>query len=181
MDAKSLATLGLRLMAVYLIAAGITDLPIYLGAVYDAVAPHSSLSANWGFYLMGVLSPFVIGAALWFLAPSIGKRVMGKAGDTTVSGSVDASNLQTAAFSVLGVYFVIQSLPILIFLIVDALGFAPGSNIPLANGQSIWSTDHFYGALLRTVFGTALVLGSGFFTRLFRRFREFGLSSSSSN
>lgn len=175
MDAKSLSTFGLRLLAVYLIATGLTDIPIYLGFIYAAAGPNSSASANWNFYLAGILSPFVVGAALWFLAPYVAKWVLGKAENSAVSERADVASLQTAAFSVLGIFIVIQNLPILIYLIVDALGFAPGSNIPLANGQTIWSSDRFYVALLRTLFGAALVLGSGFFTQVFRRFRDFGL------
>lgn len=175
MDAKSLSTLGIRLLAIYLIVTEMTDIPKYLRLIYDWVGPNSSASANWGFYLTGILSPFVVGAVLWFLAPHLAKWVLGKPKDTSISDGADVASLQTAAFSVLGIYFVAQNLPILIYLIADALGFVPGSNIPLANGQTIWGSDWFYGALLRTLFGAALVLGSGFFTRLFRRFREFGL------
>ena len=97
MDAKSLSTLGLRLLAVYLIATGMTDVPIYLGFIYAAAGPNSSASANWNFYLMGILSPFVVGAALWFLAPHIAKWVLGKTEGRAVSGP-DISSLQTAAF-----------------------------------------------------------------------------------
>ena len=175
MDAKSFSTFGLRLLAVYLIATGLIDIPVYLGFIYDEVLPNSSASANWNFYLAGFLSPFVVGAILWFLAPHIAKWAVGKTENIAVSERVDVMSLQTAAFSVLGIFIVIQNLPTLIYLIVDALGFAPGSNIPLANGQTIWSSDRFYVALLRTLFGAALVLGSGFFARAFRRFREFGL------
>jgi len=175
MDAKSLSTIGLRLLAVYLVATGLMAIPVYLGFIHDAGWSNSPGSANWNFHLMVILAPFVVGAALWFLAPHVAKWVLGKTENSAVSERADVVGLQTAAFSVLGIFIVIQNLPTLIYLIVDALGFAPGSNIPLANGQTIWSSDQFYVALLRTLFGAALVLGSGFFTRLFRRFREFGL------
>lgn len=179
MDAKSFCTFGLRLLAVYLIATGIKDVPIYLGFIYDALGPNLSASPNWNFYLAGFLSPFVIGAILWILAPYLAKWILRKTEDIAISERTDVSSLQTAAFTVLGICFVVQNLPMLIYLIIDALGFAPGSNIPLADGQTIWGSDRFYVALLRTLFGASLVVGSGFFTQLFRRFREFGLKPSS--
>jgi len=170
MDAKSLSTLGLRLLGLYLIGIGLMLLPAFLDIAYHVARPDPSVTTYWDFHLTGIFLPFIYGVALWFLAPYIARWIAGKAEGGTAALPMDAATVQMIAFIILGVYFFVENLPVAVGLAIEAIGRAPNGHLYFASGPF---TERLYTALLRTLFGVALVLGSGFFARLFQRFREF--------
>ncbi|HEV2109897.1 MAG TPA: hypothetical protein VGT99_00975 [Gammaproteobacteria bacterium] len=176
MDAKSLTTLGLRLLGLYLIGIGLMLFPTFLGIAHNAARLDAQVTAYWDFHLTGIFLPFIYGVALWFLAPYIAGWIAGKTEGAAAAVPLDAATAQMIAFIILGVYFFVENLPVAVALAIEAIGRGPNGNISFASGQF---GDRLYTALLRALFGAALVLGSGFFTRLFRRFREFGPPPSS--
>ena len=176
MDAKSLSTLGLRLLGLYLIGIGMMLLPTFVGIAHNAARLDAPVTAYWDSHLTGIFLPFIYGVALWFLAPYIARWIAGKAEGTTAAVPMDAATVQTIAFIILGVYFFVENLPVAVGLAIEAVGRGANGNIYFAGGQF---GERLYTALLRTLFGAALMLGSGFFTQLLRRFRKFGQPPSS--
>lgn len=173
MDAKLLAKIALRVLAVYIIAKGITELPELMTVqVYAGDAHYAGPDFLWIF--SAVISPLIIGLCLWFLAPRAANWVVGSAGNADLSMKVSGATLLAVAFISIGVAFVVQSLPNVLGLIYVSQEPSGG-----AQGPSVFYSRYFLSECIRLVLGLVLMIGTKNLVRLFRRFREFGLDADS--
>lgn len=173
MDAKLLAKIALRVLAVYIIARGIMELPGLLTVrMYTGDAQFGGADFLWIF--AAIISPLIIGLCLWFLAPRAAYWVVGSGEKADLPMAVSGATLLAVAFISIGVAFVVQSLP-------NVLGFIYASQEPsnAALGPSVFYSRYFLSEVIRLLLGLLLMVGSKNLVRLFRRFREFGLDADS--
>ncbi|HEV2332033.1 MAG TPA: hypothetical protein VGV16_02635 [Gammaproteobacteria bacterium] len=168
MNARLLGKIGLRILAVYLVGLGFWLLPQYFMFVHDKLPDHS-VTANLDYYLELIFNPTVFGLILWFLAPRIAKWSLDKQ-ESAAPASTDAADWQTVGFTVLGVYFVLVNLPAVLSLLIVLTGHGLDDQIQ-QDGAYAAVGDHLIVSIGRLLLGAVLVLGAGYFTRLFRRFR----------
>lgn len=173
MDAKLLAKIALRVLAVYMIAKGIMELPALMTVpVYASDAHYAGPDFLWIF--AAVLSPLIIGLGLWFLATRAANWVVGSGENADVPMEVSGATLLAVAFISIGVVFVVQSLP-------NVLGLIYASEEPSngAQGPSVFYSRYFLSECIRLILGLVLMAGTRNLVRLFHRFREFGLAPAS--
>jgi len=172
MDAKLLAKISLRVLAVFLVGLGFWLLPDYFMVAYNSIPPNSFKgdTASW---LQIIFNPAVYGLIIWFLAPRLAKLAVGKEA-VDAPAPADPAAWQTAGLTVLGVYFIVQNAPLILGLVIEFQGNGPGTST-WVEGSMTSLADHLTVAAARLLLGIVLVFGAGFFVQLFRRFREFGL------
>lgn len=172
MSYTAISKIGIRLVAVYLMATGMMAIPAWAELVFQH--PQSdTTNLSRGLYLSGVLAPFAFGVIIWFLGPLVAKWML--PADQTEGTSFDVDTLQRAAFAVLGVYLVVMNFPVLVGLLIRAASYSAHSQANYDYGQSPWHDYRIYTAALRSIFGVGLVVGGGYLMRLIDRIREFGL------
>lgn len=174
MDAKLLAKIALRVLAVYIIAKGIMALPELMELpIYTGDAHYAGPSFLWIF--AAVISPLIIGLFLWLIAPRAAHWIVGDVGKANLSMAVSGATLLTVAFISVGVTFVVLSLP-------NILGLIYISQDPSTAriGPDVFRSRYFFTETIRLFLGLLLIVGTKNLVRLFTIFREFGLVADSS-
>ena len=116
--------------------------------------------------------PIVLAVILWRLAPWIAKSMLADVESKEASPSaITVEEAQAVAFSILGLLFIVESLP---YILVAALDYfrVPGLAVN-ANMESIMSAATLKTMVMRVteiVLGTWLFLGARGFVRVFQRF-----------
>jgi hypothetical protein len=174
MNFRLISKIGIRLLAVYMIATGIMIIPSLVEVAFQE-ARGVTVTADRSFYLVAIFSPFVFGLVLWFLAPYAAKWMVFEDKDAIASGPIDTAALQRAAFSVLGVYLVVMNFPVVVEVVVRIIDSSISDKENIDHVQSPWFGYGLYTAVLRSLFGLALVLGGDYLMRIIYRIKEFGL------
>src|SRR5690348_11888664 len=125
MEAKLLTKIGLRVLAIYLIGLGFWLLPTYFSYIYNNIPPNSQ-TGDTSFYLQMIVSPALYGILLWFLAPHLAKLVVGKEAASAPTLENPAA-WQIIGFTVLGAYFVVSNLSLLLGLSIEVMWKDAGS------------------------------------------------------
>lgn len=175
MDARLLAKIALRVLAVYMISIGILELPQI--ATMNIASQDVGTLIFFTFMFMEV-APFALGVTLWLLAPRIGDWMVGKSVAAAPAKSVSTADLQTIAFVTIGLLIAIQAGAYIIGVIYSSLLIASWPD-EANRYPSLFRNPMFGAQIAKLVLGLALLFGAKFFTRLFRRFREFGLDADS--
>jgi hypothetical protein len=166
MDAKLVSKVAIRVLALFLIGIGMMSLP-------EIAVSNGNQGTSLDVFGMPLLlleaGPFLSGIALWFLAPVLADWMVGKAEPSASGPALDAANLQTVAFAIVGLVFSIQAASYLLGMLAVCEA-TPGAF------QQFVHSFVLYAQLARLVFGLTLLFGARFFTQLLRRFREFGLA-----
>lgn len=175
MDAKLLAKIALRVLAVYIISIGILELPQI--ATMNIASQDVGTLIFFTFIFMDI-APFALGVTIWLLAPRIGGWIVGKSVSAVPAKSVSTADLQTIAFVTIGLLIAIQASAYIIGVIYSSLLIAtwPGGHDKY---PPLFLSPMFGAQIAKLVLGLALLFGAKFFTQLFRRFREFGLDADS--
>lgn len=165
MDAKLLAKLALRVLALFMIATGVMALP-QIGTLDNQNGSSFSLLAAT--LVVMDAGPVLVGIALWFLAPILADWMVGEADSPARAKAVDADTLQTIAFATVGLVVAIQAGSYLAGIFLTA------ATLP-NDFQAFLHSYIFVAQLVKLVLGLALLVGAQFFSRLLLRLREFGL------
>lgn len=155
----------IRLGAVILGMATILALPnIYFVA-------HTAQAGAESSYLLALLyvGVLIVALCLWLYPNVLASLAAGKATKEVFESPISAHTLQYVAFSVLGVWLVLEGLVALVFEIFRWATFS----ITMLPGQSVFTTElpRFASAVAQTLFGFALVLGAKGLMTLVDRFR----------
>jgi hypothetical protein len=157
MDAKSFAQVALRLLAVFMIFAGLVALPAIVLALKDNSVPLDS-KVDVRLYIASLLFPMILGVVIWMISPRLARWMVGK---SEASGSfvpLDVTRLQTVAFVVLGTWLAIKTLS-------QVLVFA-------ANAE--WSDPFVWQQVVGLALSLCLIAGAKSLARLAQKVREFG-------
>ncbi|HEY1772673.1 MAG TPA: hypothetical protein VGH91_05715 [Gammaproteobacteria bacterium] len=174
MDARLLAKLLLRILAVYTVAEGVMQFAALSDIESRVSDPQKEL------LIVVALSVLMTAVALWFLAPALARWAVGKSTISTGNLPIGAANLQSIGFACIGMLIVVQALPPLVLRIFESATIL-ASRTSNQDPSTLITSAYFYTDLFKLTLGIVLLFGAGFFTRAFRRFREFGLPPASSD
>ncbi len=170
MNAKTLSKIALRVLAVFFIFEGIGNLPMLAMSINSY---GSSVKVEWfPFWESAVLvAPIILGIVVWLLASTIAAWMVDYNDTGESAPPIDAFTLQVIALVTLGIFFIIQCVPNIAGTLYVFLA-TPANQLQ----TPLLHNDYLLEEALKLILAIVLVLGAGFFTRLFRRLREFGLA-----
>lgn len=158
------ALVALRLVAVYVVAQILFQLT-YL--VTFLVGPDAQVDSMHIWLVYG--SCVVFGVGLWWLAPMLARKAASIPESNAALGNWTAADVQRVALSLMGIWFIVQALPTIVFQLLSHV------NRP----DEVESSGRFLiGIVPGTVeflLGLLLVLGASFWSELLVRVQEFGL------
>jgi len=169
MKPHALVTIGLRILAVYLVSQSFLIMASIATTVLQSPPDvfHSPVLA-WAF--LWVFSPLVIGLALWFAAHQLARWATRGIGPEPLA-SLDPKALAATAFIIAGVLMIVSALPNVVLEII---------RIHNAYQAAVTKSSYFaylIANLVRCLLGVALVLGSSRgFTQLVSWLRYAGSS-----
>jgi hypothetical protein len=167
-----IAFLACRILSVYILAN-------WLGALAGSAVSLLYFPPNGQIILSSVVSmalPVAIGVLIWIfsgrLAALMVKPAAGQAGEEEPAGPVDWDTVQVVAFSITGVFFIVNAVPSLVS------AFAVYTLLPQPNiGQAgLQNASRMAEAVIRILLGVWLVLGSKGLVKLLKKIRTAGVN-----
>jgi|GEM_PF-1431963 len=160
------ASLACKILGIYIIIQGINVFSnVVLAVSVSTPTPmvHESF-INSIFSLVYIL----FGVLLWFLSDKL-SSIMVKGGAQSKEGEgIEVSDIQRVAFSVLGLYFIGRSLPMLVFTLVSSIRGLPNSAIGFTLLASVPIITEF-------IIGFGIFLGSQGLATFLNSMRTVGL------
>jgi hypothetical protein len=163
---ESLSLIGIRLVAIYLIASGVVLLP-NLAQLWVGPADSDMVIG----YVIVVVSPLVIGVALYAVSLRISNTVCNGLGASEPRPELGADELHGIALSVAGLLIVATSLPDLVAIVVQIRQASEWNDRQV----EYLSNPRLVSELVVLAFGVSMFSGARFWIRLYRRFRAFGV------
>lgn len=163
MDVRELAKVALRVLSVYILAQALIVLPGLLDVAVEGT-PQGGIPYGPLWLTLAMVIPFVVGLLVWILAARIARWIGAAEEGSTATSPLTADTLQVLAFVTLGVLFVVKELPQAAAILYEAAFFKDAGYVLLRG-------EDFFVALVGTVLGMALILGSRFWMQLIRRWR----------
>ena len=174
MNTIQMALIGIRIVAVYLIAQGISntsEVLIFL-STYD---PEGKVTAVvYTSVVAAIFSPLIIGVFLWFIAPKISKNIIREHSTTTPNETLNTNQFQSIALILIGVYLVAINLPHSISTIYQLFTLQVVINGELTFNDSVISNA--IASNLKVIFGVILMLGSEVILKVISNIRGYGLT-----
>jgi len=175
MNAKQLSLLGIRIVSIYLIAQGISNIP-NMHLIVSAYAPDD----NYGIVVLGsiltaILSPLIIGMVLWFIAPKICKYIIDSNQTSETNIPLNVNQFQSTVLILIGVYIIATKLPFSISLTYQL--FTDTIEI---NGIQSFKDQLLYNTIsinMQSALGLLLLFSSNNISILLSKIRTFGLEN----
>jgi hypothetical protein len=171
MIAHHLATLAFRVLGLWAVIVAVAGhFPTFIGAfmMRERIIQEGGFGADYFILLLVPLVLYLIaGLLLWFFAEPLARRAIPKT--TTASSALNPHNVQTVAFSVVGLYLLTQAVPDLVQLV---------SFYSLPGPAAVWTPGNLPGAGIRILFGLWLLLGSSGLVTALTKLRTSGLEKS---
>jgi len=174
MNPTHIALIGIRIVAIYLIAQGISSIPgVYLFiSTYDPEGSYNTIL--YGSVLIAIFSPIIIGIALWFSAPKLSNYFISTHPTSENNPELNVSQLQSAVIVLIGVYLIAVSIPALFSVYYQLINMTPEVNGSKTINISILSNA--ISVTIKLLFGVALILGSNFIVRGISKLRTIGIN-----
>lgn len=167
---RQITFVATRLISVYVLARTLFLLPQAAQVLFSG-----GLEVGGGVFAAGLLLTVILGVLLWTQAGWLARALVGEVENATPVGSVSVRELETIAFSLLGLSILVNSLPFLVTSIAELLApntfdrfFQEGSSDTFRAAKILETV----GALGRVIISIWLLLGSRSFVTLLRRLRE---------
>ena len=172
MNPIHIAQVGIRLVAIYLIAIGISSIPdVYLFvSTYDPDGEYTAII--YGSVFLAIFSPGIVGILLWFIAPRLSSYVISSQSAPTDNNQLNINQLQSAVIVLIGVYLIAVYTPSAI-----SISYQYFSNTIEVNGVDTYRIEllpNVISANLKVIFGIALILGSNLIVRGIVKIRTMG-------
>lgn len=167
-----LATIAIKIVAIYVMAQGVVQLPGIVAALQYQSSSVDPNNGNLVIYLSALLSPLVFSLALWFIAPTL-SRVIVKRADYSQEIDLTTDHLQAVAIATVGFILVIMSIPPLIGTSTQLFG-----SMDIVNDEKVFNINllsYVLAALTKIILGLALILGATGWVRLLNKIRGLGL------
>jgi len=167
-----LATIAIKIVAIYVMTQGVVQLPGIVAALQYQPSSIDSNNGNLVIYLSALLSPLVFSLALWFIAPTL-SRVIIKRADYSQEIDLTTDHLQTVAIATVGFFLLIMSIPPMIGTGIQLFG-----NMDIVNDEKVFNINllsYVFVAISKFILGLALILGATGWMRLLNKIRELGL------
>lgn len=178
-EPKLLANISIRIVAIYLAAQGIMQVPS-IATVLSYGSSQESLNLQVILALsFAILTPLIFGIFMWAISNKLSSWVVGDLSSVESENDLNSAQLQAIAFCTIGVVIMFTTFPILVSQIIQLYSV---ENI--IDGDTAFNTiliSNLVATSLKVVLGLLLVLGAKFWVRLLHKFREFGLHEKTSN
>jgi len=166
------AKIAIKLVAVYLMAQGIMQVPSIVTLFQFSTTPMDENVQVVFVLVSAIFMPLIAGIVLWVISNWLSRRIVaGVPQDESANNSLP--DIQAVAISTVGLIVVVLSLPQLISLAVQLFG-----HTSILNDEKIFSTailSSFVASCVKVVLGLALVLGASGWVRLLYKIRGLGL------
>ena len=168
-----LATIAIKVVAIYLISQGIVQVPGVVAVLQYQSLPVDSTDEMLAIYLAAILSPLLFGWILWFLAPTL-SRVIVKKTDCSQDIELTTGHIQSISIATVGFILVIMSIPPLIGTSTQLFG-----SMDIVNDERVFNINllsYVLAALTKIILGLGLILGATGWARLLNKIRGLGLN-----
>ena len=172
MNSRLLANIAIKVVAIYLMAQGIVQVPSIVTALQYESLQIESNDGMLPIYFTSILSPLFFGLILWFISGFLSK-VVGKGIDHTEESELTTNNIQVVAIATVGFILVVMSIPQLISISIQLFG-----NMDLVNGRKVLNINvlsYLLASITKIILGLALVLGASGWARLLNKIRGIGV------
>ena len=176
MNKDEISLISVRVLGLYLIAKGILALPD-LYALINLVGAEGYEDLVYVDYAAAILAPLVLGLLFIFFSLPIAKWLSGRSASNVSTESASLPEIQSIAFSVLGLFIIFISGPRLLSTIISINKSNSFTDQPVGYFEAPIFLTSFSGVIL----GILLFIGARFWVNLYRWFREFGLEKKTSN
>ena len=173
MEARVLAKILLRLLAIYMIVRGIMLLPdLYF--VSSATQFHSGSLNPYFWFVITVFAPVIAGVILWAISPFIASWLVGADARQLNVSITPKDSIQEVVIGIAGLIIVILAIPEVVNALIQLFtrSFFNGLHRVFDIGELAW----LIASALQLLLGLWLFFGVRFWGNLFRKVREFGLS-----
>jgi hypothetical protein len=162
MNTLSISILAIRILALYIIVQGIFVLPA-IAPIFTSDSSHTFSVFERLFLAASIFTPLVIGVIILTFSRKLGGWLSpGKTSGETIN-KVDFKELQAVAFSVLGVFAIVHSTPILIRTLV----MRSNQTFQYLNHRTLWQEPYFVASVSTLAIGLFLFFGSKSLVRLY--------------
>ena len=170
MNSREISLVGVRLLGLYLIAQGIFELPNLV--VLAQLPPDAEFTSLLYFlHASAILAPLILGAVVLVFSSRIANLIQPEPMSSTMASRVSLEEVQSFVFAALGLAICVVAFPKLL----STWTFIYQSNSINERPLGYLSTPAFISPLAGVLFGLFLFVGARFWTRMYNRFREFGL------
>ena len=174
-SANQLATIGIRLLAIYVAVQGIVALPGGFNTSLDWTWWVEQVPIYKFIILASLFTPVLFGLLLWAVAEPFSRLVVGSPENELTESAVNLDEMQAVVLSTAGLLIIISQLPMLVSQ-VNAL-YQTSVTVPEDVRQSI--VMGLVPMIIKILLGLLLVTTSNFWVRLLERIRNFGLEGRS--
>lgn len=171
LTASQLATIGIRLVAVFVAVFALAELPQTVGVGF-------AWFSEYGMVMTALIAtPFLVAAVLWAAANVLAGVMVGTTAQDTPQSTASFEDLQVVAISIVGLIIVVVTLPL---LVGQLIALYAGSEVVSLVGvdRRIFNTNLLVGLLsisLKLLLGCILITTPRFWVNLLRWVREFGI------
>jgi hypothetical protein len=168
MNKESFSLIGIRLIAIYLIASGLVLLP-NLPQLWVGPTPDSTYILG---YVLALAAPLAAGIILFAISMTLSKLICkGLNSNQTSEANTKINEFHGIALSIAGLMILAMKFPDFIGVILQI-----NQTAVLNNRQAeYFSNSYFLSELLVLVLGVSLLLGAKFWINFYRWFQQFGL------
>ncbi len=175
MHITSVALISVRIMGLFLMSQGILALPnLYMLGQISETDDFDFLPLMYVMFSGAILAPLLLGLIVVLFSRYIARWVCPSNVELIEEKTPSLSEVQSLAFSVLGLLIVFTSLPDLVSAWVSI--YQSNANPVTDPPIGYFSTTVFISPFLALVFGFLLFVGARFWVRLYVAFRQFGLN-----
>jgi len=172
MSKREIASLACKILGIYIIIQGINVLSSVVLFVSTAT---SNQVANGGYInIIFSLVYIFFGVLLWFFSDKLSAIMVTGENYSKEGAAIEVSDIQRIAFSVLGLYFIGRSLPILISTLFDSIRGLPNSFTGFTLFASVGTISEF-------IIGLGIFLGSQGLVNFLNNMRTAGLNREDDN
>jgi len=179
MSNRSLSLILVRVLAIFIIATSIAEIP----GIYILIKnfSYSASDEEPSQVLLLIISsiPIFAGIVIWFLSPFLANLICKKDITQETEQTINIKGIQSAVISVSGLLIIAVYLPDLIGMLINAYHFSGTSSQEKVFNDNVIS--YYIGVSIKIIFGIILLLGSNYFVKFINFVREFGLENKTSN
>ena len=172
MNPVTFAKIAIKIVAVYLMAQGIMQVPSIISLFQFSSTPMGENAQVIFVLVSAIFMPLIAGILLWAISNWLSRYIVaGVPQDESANNSLP--HIQAVAISTVGLIVVVLSLPQLISLAVQLFG-----HTSVLNDEKVFSTailSSFVASCVKVVLGLALVLGASGWVKLLYKIRGLGL------
>lgn len=184
MTSREIAVVGCRLMAIYYFINAIYSPSGSLGALVAIFATGSEKvgeSFDWLLYYnsLSIFLFLAIALILWFGAKRIAKSVVSGETASTSTGTLKFEDLQSIAFSAVGLFLLVNALPAIVGLLYQMQMKA--NLLAYPNKTSFTEYGQIVQTSIEAGLGVILLLWGRTLSGMLLWFREYGVKSKTSN